>query len=186
MNRTLLLFAILSVGGCAYQPAAEQSAPVTSTCVGDTALPENLTDKFVATEDQALLDKALGAPNAGGLCQGQVYQSKAKVEIPLYRAWNSTNPNSRLGNWWAFDMPTGKVATYRADYEICYQWSPLDKLETCTLQPGTKVVVGTGQSAQCSQYLSYPVSDAQQIYIEDAAETMTGCRSYDGEFSWKP
>jgi hypothetical protein len=71
------------------------------------------------------------------------------------------------------------------DDEICYQWSPLDKLSGCLLRPGVDVVVGTGQSAKCSEYLSYPVSAAQQVYIKNASSAVSDCRSYDGKFSWE-
>ena len=54
------------------------------------------------------------------------------------------------------------------------------------LNAGTKVVVGTGQSAECSQYLTYPASAAQQIYIEDASSSTCDCRNYDALFSWQP
>jgi len=185
MKRILIVAGVLAIAGCTQAPVAEQQVEAGTECIGSTDLPDDMKGRFERVDDEPLLNQALGEPDKGGLCQGQVYLSKTEVEIPLYRAWNSTNPNSRLGNWWAFDMPAGKVATYRTDYEICYQWSPLDKLETCTLKPGTRVVVGTGQSAQCSQYLSYPVSKAQQIFIDDAAEALADCRSYDGEFSWK-
>ncbi len=49
----------------------------------------------------------------------------------------------------------------------------------------TKVVVGTGQSAECSDYLTYPVSDKQQIYIDDAANSLADCATFTGEFNWQ-
>lgn len=139
---------------------------------------------FDAITDAALLAKALGAPGKGGLCQGQVYQSRPGTRVTLYRAWNSTNPGSRLGSWWAASKPAGAVATYRGDYQICYQWSPLDMLVQCTLKPGTHIVVGTGQSATCSQYLSYPATAAQQFYVDAASTDMADCRTAQGEFQW--
>lgn len=155
-------------------------------CQGSTALPQPLSAQLEPVNDPTLLNKALGAPNEGGLCQGQVYVVLEETRVPIYRAWNSTNLGSRLGNWWAFEKPSGPVADYREDYEICYQWSPLDKMVSCTLTPGTKVVVGNGQSAQCSEYLTYPVSAEQQIYIEDAADAVADCSDYDGMLMWEP
>jgi hypothetical protein len=108
------------------------------------------------------------------------------VDVTVYRSWNSTNPGSRLGKWWTFYRPDGKIAQYRSDYEICYEWSPLDKLVHCKLKPGTKVVVGTGQSIRCSKYLSYSSSTAKQIYIENSSLTLSDCRDYDLLFSWRP
>lgn len=155
-----------------------------SNCVGDVNLPEALINKFEPVHDDVLLRDTLGQPNEGKLCQGKVYKSKEESKVTFFRAWNSTNPNSKLGKWWAFEKPSGKVSKYRSDYEICYQWSPLDKLVSCTLKPGVKVVVGTGQSAECSAYLSYPASPAKQIYIEDASTALMACSEFDGEFHW--
>lgn len=154
-------------------------------CPGTTELPPALTDAFETIEDAALLQRALGQPGKGGLCQGQVYRTKKNTRVIVYRAWNSTNPNSQMGNWWAFHRPEGSVSQYRSDYEICYQWSPLDKMTHCTLKADTKVVVGTGQSAVCSPYLLYPASTQTQIYIKDAASSVAECAVYDGQFSWK-
>jgi hypothetical protein len=172
----------------AVQPPAEGNVTAnveTESCPGDNALRADVAAQFEAVDDPALLASVLGAPMAGMLCQGKVYQLKAGAELTIYRAWNSSNPNSRLGKWWAFSSPTGKTAQYRSDYEICYQWSPLDKLVHCKLSGGVKVVVGTGQSAKCSDYLSYPASAAKQIYIDNAAEAVMNCQEYDGVFQWQ-
>jgi hypothetical protein len=48
-----------------------------------------------------------------------------------------------------------------------------------------KVVVGPGQSADCSEYLSYPASAAKQVYIEDASAQVLNCVAYEGDFSWR-
>lgn len=154
-------------------------------CSGTTALPLPLASSFESAEDSALLAKAIGKKDQGSLCNGQVYQSKAGSQIRLFRAWNSTNPKSKLGNWWAFAKPAGKIADYRKDYEICYQWTPLDMLVECTLKPRVKVVVGAGQSAQCSQYLTYPVSATQQIFIDNAETALSDCKIFSGVFSWQ-
>ncbi len=159
---------------------------VNSACVGSVALPGEFAGQFKPVEDEALLSAAKGAPNAGSLCDGKVYVTGDSVDITVYRAWNSTNPGSRMGKWWAFYRPDGKVAQYRTDYEICYQWSPLDKLTHCRIKAGTKVVIGTGQSAKCSEYLTHPPSAAKQIYIDDASSALSDCRDYDLVFSWKP
>jgi len=184
MRATLLSTVIVILAGCSSLPTQTASTD-TQACEGTTALPPHLSTQFKPVDDPALLNKALGAPNEGGLCQGQVYVAEEATQVQIYRAWNSTNPGSRLGNWWAFDEPSGKVADYREDYEICYQWSPLDKMVSCTLSPGAKVVVGNGQSAECSQFLSYPVSASQQVYIDEASEAVTNCADYDGMLTWE-
>lgn len=140
----IVMSVLVVIQGCATKPATT-SANV-SVCEGTVALPSALAGKFKSVDDPKLLDYAMGEPLAGGLCQGAVYQSTE--EVTIYRAWNSTNSGSQFGNWWAFNQPAGKTADYRKDYEICYQWSPLDKLVQCTLKVGSKVVVGNGQSAK--------------------------------------
>lgn len=176
---------ILSVSACSHLELFEPTAQVEPSCEGNTELAENLAPHFVAVKDPVLLQQTLGEPEKGKLCQGQVYQSKSDSKVTLYRAWNSTNPNSQFGNWWAFDLPSGKIAQYREDYEICYQWSPLDKMVTCTLKANVNVVVGNGQSAYCSDYLSYPVSAAQQVYVDNAKDALTDCKEFDGIMSWQ-
>jgi len=187
LKNILFSILILTFYGCSSYPIEKdtQNPEAAQSCLGATTLPENIATHFEPIKDMPLLNEALGAPNKGKLCHGQVYKSKEGSNITLFRAWNSTNPNSKFGKWWAFQEPSGKVSTYRSEYEICYQWSPLDKLVSCTLKPNIKVVVGTGQSAECSEYLTYEVSDKQQIYIEDASLSLTNCTLFDGEFSWK-
>jgi hypothetical protein len=187
VKNILFSILVLSIYGCSSYPIEQevQNSEVVQQCLGSTNLPESIATHFESIEDKALLNEALGNPNKGKLCHGQVYKSKKGSTVTLFRAWNSTNPNSKFGKWWALLKPAGKISTYRAEYEICYQWSPLDKLVSCELKPNIKVVVGTGQSAECSEYLTYPVSDKQQIYIEDAASALINCTLFDGEFSWK-
>lgn len=187
MKNSLTILFITTLYGCANY-SIDQPVPINTAnqdCAGSTQLTQEFSDKFEPVEDISLLSASLGSPNKGKLCQGKVYKTKKNTSITLYRAWNSTNPNSQLGNWWAFEAPSGDIAKYRSDYEICYQWSPLDTLVSCTLNPETKVVVGTGQSAECSDYLNYPVSATQQIYIENASSVLSNCTGLKGQFSWK-
>lgn len=168
----------------AATPPATSAATGATDCAGSTALPPALAGQFDAVDDPALLAKALGQPTKGGLCQGRVYQARPGTQVVLFRAWNSTNPGSKLGKWWASEIPAGKVADYRRDYEICYQWSPLDMLARCTLKAGTRIVVGNGQSAECSPYLTYPVSARQQFYVDDGS-ALADCTTQDGVFGWQ-
>ncbi|BCE02832.1 hypothetical protein [Marinicellulosiphila megalodicopiae] len=154
-------------------------------CPGDTELPAHLMGQFEPIDDQELLQSVLGKPNKGALCQGKVYQSVSPSSITVYRAWNSTNTHSEMGTWWAGEIPAGLTAQYRTDYEICYQWSPLDKMTQCTLKAGAKVVIGTGQSAMCSEYLTYPASPEKQIYIQNASDVLEDCEQYDAVFDWQ-
>ncbi len=198
-SRLAMLF-ILSCSGCASysltDPVDESAGSISETptssssseksvCPGDLTLPVELANKFEPVSDDALLQSSLGQPKEGKLCQGQVFRVKENTQVTLYRAWNSTNPNSSMGHWWAFNRPQGRVSQYRTDYEICYQWSPLDKLTHCTLKAGSKVVVGTGQSAECSPYLTYPASAEKQIFIADAAAVVSDCTTYEANFNWQ-
>jgi hypothetical protein len=188
LDYKLITLSAILLSACAA-PIAQHKGDAQSTlvnaCIGTTQLPPDLQDSFELITDKALLDSTLGAPEQGKLCQGKVYQAKNSVDITLFRAWNSTNANSRLGKWWTFTQAAGNVARYRTDYEICYQWSPLDKLTQCKLKAGAKIVLGTGQSAQCSDYLTYPVSQTQQVYIDDGA-ALENCSDSDALFLWQP
>ncbi len=185
MKNILSIILMFTLYGCSSYPIERETQNTAQSCSGSFNLPEHLANKFEKIEDKELLNEALGLPNKGKLCQGQVYKSKVDTQITIFRAWNSTSPNSKFGKWWAFQKPTGKISTYRSEYEICYQWSPLDKLVSCILKPEVKIVVGTGQSAECSEYLTYQVSDKQQIYIDNASMSLASCTIFSGEFSWK-
>lgn len=179
---------LIMLVGCATPPNTyppTKSAELASSCLGTTDLPEHLAPYFDEVEDPELLNSTLGKTDQGKLCQGKVYQAKADTEVPIYRAWNSTNPNSQFGNWWAFSQPSGLTAQYRKEYEICYQWSPLDKLVSCRLSAGSKIVVGNGQSATCSEYLTYGKSAAQQVYLDNAAQQTLHCDVKNAVFSWQ-
>ena len=154
-------------------------------CIGDINLPISLQRKFDEVQDDAILTQAIGGPGQGKLCQGKVYQVKKNAQVNLFRTWNGNNFASQYGNWWTFSAPRGSVANYRQQNAICYQWTPLDKLSHCRLKAGSKIVVGTGQSVNCSDNLTYPVSQAQQVFIIDAQNAVADCRDYDAGFSWK-
>ncbi len=185
MNRILIAAVILAVTGCTALPERTTQLEPMAMCKGSVSLPARVQNMFEPIEDTPLLNQALGAADEGKLCQGKVYKSKPGTQLTVYRAWNSTNLKSQFGNWWAFEKPEGIIAVYRSAYEICYQWSPLDKLESCTLKPETKIVVGTGQSAKCSEFLTYPSSDTQQIFIDDPRNDLTDCSYFDGVFQWQ-
>jgi len=173
---------VIACAGC----STTAKNPVYS-CSGSAELPDSLKPSFVPATDEGLLKEAIKGPNEGYLCQGKVYQAKEDAKVRIFRAWNSTNPASEKGIWWSFTKPAGRVSEYRKNYEICYQWSPLDVMTECTLKAGTKVVVGTGQSAECSQYLTYPTSAVLQLYISPqfVANSLVDCKASAGTFSWE-
>ncbi|MFM2484325.1 hypothetical protein [Celerinatantimonas yamalensis] len=184
MKRILLGAFFIVLPGCSSY-LTEKANVTAPNCLGHIDLPQALVAQFEPIANEALLSQALGKPQQGKLCQGRVYQSKKNAHVTIYRAWNSTNPSSKFGQWWSFFMPSGPISQYREDYEICYQWSPLDKMVKCTLKPNTMVVVGNGQSAQCSKYLSYAASAKVQVYIASASSAIEHCTEYDGVMSWK-
>lgn len=173
--------ACVSTSQNSQQPStvAEQA-----TCSGTVEPPAEFAAYLAPTTDDTLLQSALGDPTKGGLCQGKVY--KVTQAFTIYRAWNSTNPGSEKGSWWALYEPQGSTAQYRTNYEICYQWSPIDMMTRCQIASGTVIVIGTGQSAYCSEYLTYPTSASQQIYMDNAADSTNECITYQGMFNWQP
>lgn len=184
MKKMLFILLSVAVQGCSNLPNENLTATA-PVCIGDLDLPHALALQFEPATDELFLNEALGEPQQGKLCQGRVYQSKENSQVTVYRAWNSTNPHSKFGQWWSFEQPSGLIAQYRTDYGICYQWSPLDKMVKCTLSPNVKVAVGNGQSAQCSEYLTYQSSPKQQVYIVNAADSVVNCTEYDGVMSWQ-
>ena len=179
--RLPLLVAILFALGCATVPQQQVAATPATPC-REPATPT--PSGFIPIDDPELVNASLGAPGKGALCEGAAYRVTGSPTI--YRAFNSTNPQSRLGMWWALQEPAGAISVYRLDYEICGEWSPLDRMVKCQLKEGAAVVLGTGQSAQCNPFLTYPVSSSVQLYLPGANTDALDCTTYTGEFSWVP
>ncbi len=121
---------------------------------------------FEKVDDPELLAKAVGAPGAGGLCKGEVRRTTkvgtTKVEVSVYRLYGGEAV--QFGLWWAFGPPKGTAATYRAIYDICTEWNALTEAVICPLPIGALVVVGPGQSADCTtEPLKLPASPANQV-----------------------
>ncbi len=192
MKVLLAMCLVICVGACTRAPMQKTEGSGAKLvlkndvqCKGSVQPPEFVRGDLSPAIDGQLLNESLGEPEQGRLCHGAVYTVNDSSDITIYRAWNSTNPQSKMGQWWALYEPSGSVMMYRNDYEICYQWSPLDKMISCRLKAGTQVVIGTGQSARCSEYLNYGVSDKQQVYIPDAQNAVSECKEFLGEFKWK-
>lgn len=151
----------LALASCASQaPPAAPPPPVTAACNGAVMTPP---PGLRPATDAALLASAVGAPGKGGLCTGQVFVVERPVTV--YRVWDSRYPASQLGSWWSFDRPEGPRASYRHEEDICRSWSSLNKMTSCALKPGTKLVLGPGQSAACPAGYTIPASPANQIYL---------------------
>lgn len=186
-----ILAPCLVLTACSYTPISPPTAKA-AQCLGNAHPPKALANYFREITRPQLLHAALGKPFKGGLCQGKVYRTLKPMTI--YRAWNSTNSDSKLGAWWAFEQPRGEILKYHFDYQICYQWSPLDKLLKCTLRAGTIVAIGTGQSVNCSKYLKYPTSAYKQLYLDTTGLHLTpkerhhalyNCSEATANFKWK-
>ena len=103
-------------------------------------------------------------PTGGGyLCSAKTFAITQPVR--LYRLIDSAQPYSKLGSFWSLDRPTGTRDDYRAKFAICQQWSQLDRLLSCDVRPGTQIVVGTTQSADCGQGISFPKTAANQVFV---------------------
>jgi hypothetical protein len=128
-------------------------------CVGEIITPPA---GLVPATDDALLASTIGAPSKGALCKGKVFVAEKPVTV--YRVWDASKSFTLYGRWWSFDLPVGPRDQYQVDNVICPEWSPLNKMSSCTIKVGTKVVVGPGQSAQCSDRL-IPASAVNQVNI---------------------
>ena len=184
----LMVFGLV---GCATQTndspqtSREPAEPGSAfQCAGEVAAPALLATRLTEIEAPELVAQSVKGPEQGDLCQAKAYRVNRSFEV--FRGWNSNNPGSELGKWWAFTMPAGRISEYREDFAICPSWSPLDMMTRCTLKEGAKVVLGTGQSARCNPYLTYPASGEVQIYLDDGEHNLLQCTSYYGVFSWQP
>jgi hypothetical protein len=131
----------------------------TAECVGSVITPPA---GLVEVTDDALLASALGEPGKGALCKGKVY--RVDKSLTVYRVWDASKSYTALGRWWSMTKPVGPRDTYSVDNDICPEWSPLNKMNWCTVKIGTKIVIGPGQSAQCNASL-LPASATNQIFI---------------------
>lgn len=157
-----LFFVVVFLAGCAgvTQPLEQVSLGIDGIpCVGRI---ENPPVGFVAVNDEVLLQSARGASGLGKLCEGKVF--RATQPVTVYRVWNSDKSYTIYGSWWSFVLPEGPKQKYREDNGICPSWSALDRMSSCSIKVGAKIVVGPGQSAQCEQ-MTYPKSPVNQVFI---------------------
>jgi len=156
----LLVFA--SLGGCAMHtpPDGQTISGIDGiACVGQVNPPPA---GLVAADDDALLKTVLGSSGKGMLCAGKVYQATQPVTV--YRVWDATKTYTLYGGWWSFNQPQGPRDRYQVENDICPEWSALDRMSSCSIKVGAKIVVGPGQSATCEQS-TLPKSAANQVFI---------------------
>ena len=96
MKNKVTILLVFTLFGCTSYPLEKELPNTAQLCLGNSNLPADLENKFELFEDKQLLNEALGSPNEGKLCQGKVYKSKEDRHVTIYRAWNSTNSNSKF------------------------------------------------------------------------------------------
>lgn len=163
--------------------SVNKQAPAELHCVGEVTAPAVFATMLSEVDAPELVAKSIGSNDNGGLCTAKAYKVTQSFEV--FRAWNSLKPESELGRWWSFSMPSGKISAYREKYAICPEYSPLDMMVRCSLVEGSILVLGTGQSASCQAKSQYPASPAIQIYLPDAPQATEHCQSFYGVFSWQ-
>lgn len=187
----LLTFSLLA--GCSTLPSSTSTSTSTSPlaqspviavqgpdCVGAIQAP---ADGLEVTSDPQLLQSALGQPDKGQLCMGQVFVATAPVKV--YRVWDQAKSYTLYGRWWSFNVPQGPTAQYREANAICPNWSVLNQMSSCTLKIGSKIVVGPGQSADCGEGLVYPQSAVNQVYINnDSRNNVLWVENCDAGSNW--
>lgn len=131
-------------------------------CVGSVGA---APDGARVVTDAELLARAVGAPEAGKLCAGAVYE--AVRPIALYRVWQRDRAYTERGRWWSLERPMISREQYQRDNAICPEWSALDVLSRCELRAGARFVVGTGQSVRCRDQSVLPASATRQVYVEN-------------------
>lgn len=136
------------------------NSALAQSCVGEIITPPA---GLVASTDDALLAKAIGAPEAGKLCKGKIFV--AEKPITVYRVWDSSKSYTLYGGWWSLDVPKGPRNEYAVKNDICPEWSPLNIMSSCTIKVGTKVAIGPGQSAKCADGSVLPASSVNQVFI---------------------
>jgi hypothetical protein len=171
-----------------------------------------------------LLSNAVKPPLAGGICSSAASPAKVyrlQKGITMLRSYDSFSAAfTRLHHWWVLDTHEsqghliGRERDYRVETAICPSGnysSPIDRLVVCTVEAGTLIAVGTGQSLDCKNgevgkgRVVMPKTTANQYYIdyapgngvgtgtptnpgpdENGKRVFSGCRDYASAFQWQP
>ena len=152
-------------------------------CVGE--IPDSLTNFIKIDDDDTLLKDAKKKQLHGYICKGAVFEAVNSANV-VYRVYDEYNEKSKYGRWWTnvspFDPPINSVASYRNAYAVCEVWPPdkdgktfeskLNSMIECTIKEKKRIVIGTTQSVQCGNNISYPKTQHLQIYIKEPKETV--------------
>lgn len=143
---TVILALSLSLGGCGHSQLKPPQSALPAVLYGRAeVVPAD--DPAYDKADQGAAVKPQGE---GGISSALVIRTT--TDIPVYRMWNGPDKvnargqTNRLGQWWAYDAPSGTRAQYRARYDICLGWNDLTWMARCTLKSGSVVAIGPGQS----------------------------------------
>ncbi len=156
----------LVISGCTHLPTSVTNEVKVDSgidgvpCVGTI---EIAAPGLVEFTSAPLMAQAQQPSGGGYLCSAKSFAFTQPVRV--YRLIDSTQPYSKLGSFWSFDRPTGTRDDYRAKFAICRQWNQLDRLIVCDVRPGTAIVVGTTQSADCGQGFIYGKTAANQVFV---------------------
>jgi hypothetical protein len=175
MRASFLAPVVLSLVACGATPSPAhpegQGPAAGAACPGKIEAADGLEE----TQDDVLLQQALGKAGEGKLCTGKVYAATRPVTV--YRVWNKAKAYTQLGGWWSLAKPLGPVDRYRHENVICPEWSELNVVSSCTIKVGAKVVVGPGQSARC-QDGTWDASPVNQIFIPNATKDPANQKVY--------
>lgn len=128
-------------------------------CAGSVASVEGLSE----ASNALLLAKAQMQTGKGGVCSAKVFSATAPVV--LYRVFDASKPHTKFGGWWSLKRPGNSKPEYRAANAICPEWSNLDRLVSCEVRPGTQIVMGTTQSAECVDGSTYSKTAENQVFV---------------------
>lgn len=153
----------MALSGCANlanNAASSEQGIDGVACVGSvaTSVP-GLSDSGNPT----LLAKAQMQTGKGGVCSARVFSATAPVV--LYRVFDASKPYTKFGGWWSLQRPGSSKPDYRAANAICPEWSNLDRLVSCEIRPGTQIVLGTTQSAECADGSTYAKTAESQVFV---------------------
>lgn len=143
-------------------------------------------------------------PGSGGVSRADVVVALEPVTV--YRTYtgapfecSTEHPAGEFGSWWSPVEPQLPKDSYAKSVGVCPAWNDMSMMITCTLAPGTVVLVGPTQSATCAGSSScdpapagwddpLPATTAPQLFINtyspagkrsDAQleQFLTGCES---------
>jgi hypothetical protein len=160
---TSIVVLALSASGCAYLPnniSRSEEGIDGVACMGNVV---NAVPGLVEAGNSPLQAKAQLPTGKGGVCSAKVFSVTAPVV--LYRVFDASNPRSKFGSWWSLKRPGGSRDDYRAANAICKQWSNLNRLISCEVRPGTQIVAGTTQSAECNDGSTYAKTAENQVFV---------------------